>query len=629
MKTTLAFAALSAGLVFLGCEPNAPTSHSPQAGETTETLPEGYVAYFDGVRTVASAYEILDGNVVVDGDIVLGEASQVLNRETEAPAALGKTSSNIMAGALPGQANSWPSGRIPYLIETDAGRKTAVQTAIREWNTMAPAIWVPKTSQDVDYVAFVDHATTNNSSMGRRGGRQIINLSPNATKATAMHEMGHASGLYHEQQRSDRDNNVTVTATPAGTLSNNADFNKMGASVGPYDFTSIMHYAPQKVYYVWDAACGCWAYSPTATANSITLTNRAGSPAIAPGTTLSSGDLLGLRGMYMNALPYDAATAKSLTTGINWPLVKPFKSGGVNYILHYNPADGQFRTYAYSQGLGIVETPVEWGTWSSGWSTIEFYTIGSQTYALFYNRTSGAASFYTMSANGKLGSWIESQNWYSEWDIAHVYKVANTEKRYMLLYSKSTSRINTWGMKANGALDLSLNPFASYWSGYDDFQVLEDVPSVWHYGSTDLSFTGTFLLAHDAESSLQYFAELNANGGLEQSVYTVGVGTGFTQVNAYYRKNRAEAIYYNKSTGALMIFDVRPEYTGQTSKPALTSAGFASIRSHKTGVNFQVFTFNVYPWGNGTDSKGAERLLLFDQGLKRFWHANLVPFPSI
>ncbi|MEO7958073.1 MAG: M12 family metallopeptidase [Fibrobacteria bacterium] len=629
MKKTLAIAALSAGLVFVGCEPNGPAPDSPQAGKTTEKLPAGFVAYYDGAQVVASLYEVFDGNVVVDGDIVLGEASQVLNQGAGAPQALGKTSSNIMVGAMPGQANHWPSGRIPYLVETDAARTTTVQSAIREWNAKAPAIWVPKTSQDVDYVAFVNHGTTNNSLMGKVGGRQIINLSPSAVRSTAMHEMGHASGLYHEQQRSDRDNNVTITASPAGTLNNNNDFSKVGTAVGSYDPTSLMHYSPQKVYYVWSATCGCWAFSPTATANSVTVSNRAGSPAITPGSTLSSGDLLGLRGMYMNALPYDAVTAKSLTTGINWPYVKPFKSGGVNYILHYNPVDGQFRTYAYSQGLGIVESPVEWGSWNSGWTTIEFYIIGSQTYALFYNRNSGTAYFYTMQANGKLGSWIESQSWFTEWDIAHVYKPSDTQKRYMLLYSKSSSRINIWGMKANGALDLSSNPFSSWWSGYEDIQIMEDVPSVWHYSGTDLAFHSTFLLAHDAESSLQYFAELNANGGFGQSIYTAGIGTGFTQVSAYYRNNRTEALYYNKSTGAILIFDVRPEYTGQTATPALTSAGFSAIRSHKSSANYQVFTFNVYPWGNGTDPKGADRLLLFDQGLKRFWHANLVPFPSI
>ena len=42
----------------------------------------------------------------------------------------------------------------------------------------------------------------------------------------------------------------------------------------------------------------------------------------------------------------------------------------------------------------MINNPVEFGTWAAGWSIIEFYTIGSQTYALFFSRTDGSVAFY-------------------------------------------------------------------------------------------------------------------------------------------------------------------------------------------------------------------------------------------
>jgi hypothetical protein len=619
-------------LGFAGCmlEPSPPlASGNPAVEEPSSALPPGdFITFFDGKGTAAASYEISDGMVVVDGDIVLGKASDLLGGRAAASTALGKASGNILGSAMPGQANSWPSGRIPYMVETDDARKATILTAIREWNGKAAVIWVPKTAQDLDYVAFVNHASTTNSSMGKVGGRQVINFSPTSDMTGAMHEMGHSSGLYHEHQRSDRPYNINMAGSGIAVQYNNANFQEMGASVGAYDHKSIMHYSVGKYYFTWDTGCSCWKTSSVGTDNWLTLENQPGKPSIAPGTTLSAGDLQTLRSVYMLSLPYDAATSQSLTPGLGWPLVRTFKAGGVNYILHYNKADGQFRTYSVNSTGTIISNPVEWGTWSAGWSMIEFYAIGAQTYALFYNRTSGLAAFYTMNANnGKLGSFIEQQNWAAGWDIARIYKPTDASQRYMYLYCKANGLSHIWGMKANGALDLARNTFSAGFTGYDDFQIMEDVWCDWYNGQLNLPFKSTFLLFHDQESSTQYLALLNKTGGMGQVIATAGVGTGFNQVNVYHRSNRSQAMYYNKSNGKLMIFDVRPVFTGNLANPPMTSAGFAAIRNHTTSANYQVHNFNIHPWS--ADPKGAERLLLFHQGLGRFWSSNLVPFPSI
>lgn len=67
---------------------------------------------------------------------------------------------------------------------------------------------------------------------------------------TVEHELGHALGLWHEHQRPDRDNYVTVH--PENSLAEwAASFNALTNEVlqlehtkdlGPYDFNSVMHY---------------------------------------------------------------------------------------------------------------------------------------------------------------------------------------------------------------------------------------------------------------------------------------------------------------------------------------------------------------------------------------------------
>lgn len=48
-------------------------------------------------------------------------------------------------------------------------------------------------------------------SVGMRGGEQILSISKyDSNKGTALHEIGHALGLIHEQQRRDRDEYINI-----------------------------------------------------------------------------------------------------------------------------------------------------------------------------------------------------------------------------------------------------------------------------------------------------------------------------------------------------------------------------------------------------------------------------------
>jgi hypothetical protein len=73
------------------------------------------------------------------------------------------------------------------------------------------------------------------------GGLQYIRLGTRTDIRVATHEIGHAAGLYHEQNRKDRDKFVKV-------LWDNIkkeyahNFYIMGDTIGNYDFHSIMHY---------------------------------------------------------------------------------------------------------------------------------------------------------------------------------------------------------------------------------------------------------------------------------------------------------------------------------------------------------------------------------------------------
>lgn len=100
--------------------------------------------------------------------------------------------------------------------------------------------WI-KRDKEADYVKFVYNKSECSSHVGCVGGMQIIRLADWATPGNVLHEMGHAIGLEHEHCRLDRDHFVKVH-TRRIEKGQGHNFNIQGIPLGPYDYSSIMHY---------------------------------------------------------------------------------------------------------------------------------------------------------------------------------------------------------------------------------------------------------------------------------------------------------------------------------------------------------------------------------------------------
>ncbi|UYV78100.1 hypothetical protein LAZ67_16000112 [Cordylochernes scorpioides] len=118
--------------------------------------------------------------------------------------------------------------------------------AIENYHNKTCLRWVPR-DMEPDYVIFVegDWCTSGPGRLGN--GPQYITISSTCLSyTTAVHEMMHAAGFYHEHNRPDRDDYIKV-------LWENIDpeafshFMKMKPGTGntlglPYDYVSVVHY---------------------------------------------------------------------------------------------------------------------------------------------------------------------------------------------------------------------------------------------------------------------------------------------------------------------------------------------------------------------------------------------------
>jgi hypothetical protein len=249
--------------------PPAVVEEPEVASDDDETLPATTSAEAKPEKT-ALHYKIRNGLMIVQGDIIAGAP-----RPGAAPSGL------VEMRPL----KLWPNGIVPYHIQPDVTNPERIQQAFAMFEG-TPIRFVLQNGE-ADMLVFEPGEKDCLSYVGRMGGNQPVWLSPNCSPDAIAHEILHALGFVHEQNRTDRDEYVKVNFD--NVVDGEADnFEKLPpefmkvSGLGPFDFQSLMIY-PQWMF----AKNGQSTMEPL---NRDTL--------IQPSTHLSAGDIERLRRAY-------------------------------------------------------------------------------------------------------------------------------------------------------------------------------------------------------------------------------------------------------------------------------------------------------------------------------------------
>jgi len=215
------------------------------------------------VKDYPEGVGIVEGDILVDLSKPVGRRDSALNNQVNAGHGPLMMMAMLSSAGTSDWKTLWPKREVPYVIAPLAQKWDGGQifTAMSYW-AAAGFKFRPRKPEDGNRYMYIMKTSdwysgsSDGVGMDPEGGPRTIKIGYHVSTGLITHEIGHGLGLFHEQQRLDRDKYVDIFWNNIKTK-NRSDYcqykvttptqwcdpqDRGGRDIGNYDFGSIMHY---------------------------------------------------------------------------------------------------------------------------------------------------------------------------------------------------------------------------------------------------------------------------------------------------------------------------------------------------------------------------------------------------
>lgn len=284
----IAAVALTAAAMF-SCSNGVMNQEVANVSNANGVVKEGYTLIGSNIEKIS--YVTKNGINLYEGDIAVADKDIFATRAEAESTRAAVTNRRL-----------WPNKTVHYQIAPNVYSKAIIVEAMNRLTTKAGIKFI-ESANPAGYLEFIPDSGSW-SYIGYVGnGKQQLALADWATVGTAVHEIMHALGVYHEQSRKDRDDHVTIhfNNIKAGMEGNfRKNTGTQDYDIGAFDFNSIMLYGP--------------------TAFSIngqpTITKKDGSTYRSQRSAMSATDIEGIKYLYPGSVNPGDTQAPTVPAGL-------------------------------------------------------------------------------------------------------------------------------------------------------------------------------------------------------------------------------------------------------------------------------------------------------------------------
>lgn len=420
-----------------------------------------------------------------------------------------------MGCAISAEDKRWKKSPIVYDYHSSItdGMKTEIEKAIDILEREIKIKFRKRNRESSDYIRFrrivnsSPNGSCGNSGLGYiEGSVMDVNIKEDAcNEGHVMHELGHRFGLIHEHQRPDRAAFIEVDTSNSNYNDNHEirSLNEVALFGTNYDLGSIMHYRDSNVINV--------IRNP----NNLEVGQRD-----YPSTTdIEILKCIMHSNVHLHKIEGDGKVGSLINEYFwrnGWTTAEFYKVGSSDYLFILRQSDGIVHIYKVNWD-GTIGDRIQASNWTAGWTTVRFYKVGLSDYVFLLKKSNGTVRIHKVNGDGTIGELLEEHNWSNGWSVAEFYKVGFSDYLFMLKESDGTVHIH----KING-----------------DGKVGDRIETFdWTSGWTTAKFYkvgwSDFLFLLKKTSGTVHIHQVNGNGTIGSRLQTLDWTSGWSSVEFY------------------------------------------------------------------------------------------------